>query len=171
MKNVEPQKEHLWLKQLVGNWTSEMVAPAGPDQPPQTYRGTEAGRTIGDVWVLLEGKGPGMDGSTATTLFQLGYDTTRKTFVGSFIGSMMTHLWVYDSGELDEAGKVNEEIAEAYGLETAGGESVVREAEKIPTRRERNGYLISCWLETLCTAEIRVLGWVYQELYKKPFAP
>jgi hypothetical protein len=105
MKNVEPQKEHLWLKRLVGNWTSEMAMPAGPDQPPQTFRGTEAGRTLGDVWVLLEGKGPMVDGSSATTLFQLGYDTTRKTFVGSFVGSMMTHLWVYD-GSLDASERV-----------------------------------------------------------------
>jgi hypothetical protein len=72
---------------------------------------------------------------------------------------------------LDEASKVNEEIAAAYKLETEGGASVIREAEKIPSRRERNGYLISCWLETLCTAEVRVLGWVYQELHKRPFRP
>ena len=35
----------------------------------------------------------------------LGYDPAKKAFVGTFIGSMMTHLWVYD-GELDAAGKV-----------------------------------------------------------------
>jgi hypothetical protein len=120
MKNVEPQKEHLWLKRLVGNWTSEMAMPAGPDKPPETFRGTEAGRTLGDVWVLLEGKGPMVDGSSATTLFQLGYDTTRKTFVGTFIGSMMTHLWVYDSGELDESGKVLTLNAEGPDFSTEG---------------------------------------------------
>jgi hypothetical protein len=82
------------------------------------------------------------------------------------------HAWISQLlNTLDEASKVNEELANAYQLETEGGASVVREAEKIPTRRERNGYLLSCWLETLCTAEIRVLGWIYQELYKKPFAP
>jgi hypothetical protein len=30
----------------------------------------------------------------------LGYDTAKKCFVGTFIGSMMTNLWVYD-GALD----------------------------------------------------------------------
>jgi hypothetical protein len=82
------------------------------------------------------------------------------------------HAWISQLlNTLDEASKVNEEIAGAYKLDAEGSASVVRESEKIPTRRERTGYLISCWLETLCTAEVRVLGWVYQELYKKPFAP
>ena len=82
------------------------------------------------------------------------------------------HEWISQLlNTLDEAAKANEEIAGAYNLETEGGASVVQEAEKIPSRRERTGYLISCWLETLCTAEIRVLGWIYQELYKKPYAP
>lgn len=82
------------------------------------------------------------------------------------------HEWISQLlNTLDEASKVNEEIAEAYKLETAGGSSVIIEASKIPSQHERNGYLISCWLETLCTAEVRVLGWIYQELYKKPYAP
>jgi hypothetical protein len=82
------------------------------------------------------------------------------------------HEWISQLlNTLDEASKVNEEIANSYKLETEGGASVILEAGKIPTRRERTGYLISCWLETLCTAEIRVLGWIYQELYKKPYAP
>jgi hypothetical protein len=44
-------------------------------------------------------------GGTATTVMTLGYDPAKKRFVGTFIGSMMTNLWVYD-GELDAAGKV-----------------------------------------------------------------
>lgn len=82
------------------------------------------------------------------------------------------HGWISQLlNTLDEASKVNEEIATAYKLETEGGGSVVQESEKIPARRERHGYLISCWLETLCTAEVRVLGWIYQELYRRPFRP
>jgi len=82
------------------------------------------------------------------------------------------HEWISQLlNTLDEASKANEEIANAYKLETEGGASIVQEAEKIPSRNERAGYLISCWLETLCTAEIRVLGWIYQELYKRPYNP
>ena len=35
----------------------------------------------------------------------LGFDPAKGRFVGSFIGSMMTHQWLYD-GALDEAGRV-----------------------------------------------------------------
>ena len=36
------------------------------------------------------------DGGPATTLLTLGYDPAKKRFVGTFIGSMITNLWVYD---------------------------------------------------------------------------
>lgn len=82
------------------------------------------------------------------------------------------HAWISQLlNTLDEASKANEEISGAFKLETAGSASVVEESAKIPSRREREGYLICCWLETLCTAELRVLGWVYKELYGKPYAP
>ncbi len=82
------------------------------------------------------------------------------------------HNWIGELlGALDEAKKTNEEIAEAYGLQPDEERSVVVEAEKIPTAVERNIYLTCCWLETLCTAEARVLGWVYQDLYGRPFHP
>ena len=82
------------------------------------------------------------------------------------------HAWISQLlNTLDEAAKANEEISAAYKLETGGEQSVVREALKIPSQQARKSFLISCWLETLCTAEIRVLGWVYQELYRKPYAP
>jgi len=32
-------------------------------------------------------------------------------------------------------------------------------------------YLTSSWIENLCTAEARFLGWIYQEMYGKPFTP
>ena len=45
------------------------------------------------------------------------------------------------------------------------------EAEFERIWRERDIYLTCCWLETLCTAEVRVLGWAYRELYGRPFHP
>jgi hypothetical protein len=82
------------------------------------------------------------------------------------------HAWLKDLlAALEDARQTNEAIAEAYGLSPSEDSSVVVEAEKIPSRRERDIYLNCCWLETLCTAEARVLGWAYQGLYGRPFHP
>jgi hypothetical protein len=82
------------------------------------------------------------------------------------------HGWISQLlNVLDDATKTNEGIAEAYNLDATEESSAVDEAAKLPTERERKVYLTCCWLEALCTSEIRVLGWVYQELYRKPFTP
>lgn len=82
------------------------------------------------------------------------------------------HSWISQLlNALDSASKANEAAADAYKLDLAGGRSVVKEAEKIPSARGRRDFLINCWLETLCTAEARVLGWLYKEFYGRPFAP
>jgi hypothetical protein len=96
MTPTEPTKEHQWLQRLVGDWTSEMDASMGPDKPPEKFRGTETVRSFGGQWVVCEGKGDIPGGGTATTILTLGYDPTKQKFVGTFIASMMTHMWVYE---------------------------------------------------------------------------
>jgi hypothetical protein len=103
--HAEPQKEHQWLQKLVGEWTSEAEGTMGPDKPPEKFKGTESVRSIGGLWAMCEGRGEMPGGGAATTIMTLGYDPVRKRYVGTFLGSMMTHLWVYD-GELDPTGKV-----------------------------------------------------------------
>lgn len=101
--HAEPQKEHQWLQKLVGEWTTEMDANMGPDKPPEKFRGTETVRSIGGLWMLCEGRGDMPGGGIATTVMTLGYDPAKQRYVGTFIGSMMTHMWVYD-GEVDASG-------------------------------------------------------------------
>lgn len=96
--------EHLWLQRLVGEWTSEMECDAGPDQPAQKQHGTETVRSLGGVWTIGEGRMP-FEGGEHTSIMTLGYDPQKQRFVGTFLMSMMTHLWPY-SGTLDAAGKV-----------------------------------------------------------------
>ncbi|HYV36063.1 MAG TPA: DUF1579 domain-containing protein [Gemmataceae bacterium] len=102
---AEPQQEHYWLQKLVGEWTFETEANMGPDQPCAKFQGTETVRTLGGVWVLCEGRGEIPGGGATTTIMTLGYDPAKKRFIGTFIGSMMTYLWIYD-GALDAGGKV-----------------------------------------------------------------
>ncbi len=45
------------------------------------------------------------DGSTSRSIMTLGFDPQQKRFVGTFIASMMTHLWVYN-GAFDESGRM-----------------------------------------------------------------
>jgi hypothetical protein len=102
---TEPQKEHQWLQKFVGEWTFECEAAMQPDQPPEKFTGTERVRSLGDIWVLAEGQGEMPGGGVGTTLMTLGYDPQKKCYLGTWVGSMMTHLWLYE-GKLNASGKV-----------------------------------------------------------------
>ena len=103
--NAEPQREHRWLDRLVGEWTSEMECRMGPDQPPETMRGVDVVRSIGGLWIVAEGEGEMPGGGAAKNIMTLGYDPRLQRYVGTFVASMMTHLWSYN-GSLDASGKV-----------------------------------------------------------------
>jgi len=84
----------------------------------------------------------------------------------------LLQMWITDVLEaLGAAKETNENIAQSYKLATSQGRSAVTEANNIPSNTEKRLYLSSCWLEALCTAEARVLGWVYQEIYGVPYQP
>ncbi|MEZ6130519.1 MAG: DUF1579 domain-containing protein [Planctomycetaceae bacterium] len=105
MQIPEPQAEHLWLHQLIGEWSVESECIMEPDQPPMKTTGRETVRALGRFWTIGEGAGNVPDGGSCDSIMTLGYDPRTKRFVGSFIASAMTHLWPYD-GELDESGKI-----------------------------------------------------------------
>jgi hypothetical protein len=44
-------------------------------------------------------------GGTATMILTLGYDPQKKSYVGTWVGSMMTYLWHYE-GAVDASGKI-----------------------------------------------------------------
>jgi len=82
------------------------------------------------------------------------------------------HAWITQLlNALNSASKATELIASAYHLKLESANSVVGESQKIPAAAERDDFLVNCWLETLCTAEIRVLGWLYREIYGRSFHP
>ena len=117
--DIKPQKEHAWLQNLVGEWTSEMECVMGPDQPPIKNKGIESVRSIGGLWTMGEGSGEMPDGNKMTSMMTLGYDPQKQRFGGTFIASMMTHMWVYE-GTLDAAGKVLTLDTEGPGMSGDG---------------------------------------------------
>jgi hypothetical protein len=102
--NALHHAEHRWLEQLVGEWASEIEASMGADDPPVKHTGTESVRSL-SVWVVCEARMPTGDDSAMHSVMTLGYDPKKQKFVGTFIGSMMTYLWVYE-GALDPTGKI-----------------------------------------------------------------
>jgi hypothetical protein len=105
------------------------------------------------------------------------FDTAEDRFAVGVVQALMSnpderalHGWIAQLlNALDDASRTNEEITNAYRLDPA--ESALSESGKIPAAAAREVFLTCCWLEVLCTAEARVLGWVYQELYGRPFQP
>jgi len=80
-------------------------------------------------------------------------------------------LWITDVlAALGHARETKAELTTAYDLDADLEAFSLAKAEKLTTAVEKRLYLSSCWLEALCTAEARVLGWVYQEIYGRPFA-
>jgi hypothetical protein len=140
---ADPQKEHQWLQQFVGEWTYEHEATMAPGQPPMKSTGTESVRSIGGLWVAGEGRWEMPDGGMATTVITLGYDPVRKRFVGTFIGSMMTQLWLYE-GELDAAEKVLSLDAEGPSFSGDGKMAKYRDVIELKSHDHRvlSSYLL-----------------------------
>jgi hypothetical protein len=81
-------------------------------------------------------------------------------------------LWLNDVlAALHESKETKRQITEANDLDKNAELSPLKKSELLTNNLERRLYLSSCWMETLCTAEARVLGWIYQEIYGRPFAP
>src|SRR3546814_8351732 len=97
---TEPQQEHRWLEQLRGEWTvtSDRTPVGGSPW-------VERVRSLDGLGIVAEGEGEMPGGGAATTLMTLGYDPRRQRYVGTWVGSMMIHMWVYE-GHLDDSGKV-----------------------------------------------------------------
>lgn len=133
---TEPQKEHLWLHRLVGDWTYEIEACMKPGEPPQKLKGSETVRSVGGIWIVCEGQGEMPGGGMATTILTVGFDPAAKKFVGSWIGSMMTYLWHYE-GTLDAAERVLTLNCEGPIFDGTGGTTKYKDVHTIISDNER----------------------------------
>jgi hypothetical protein len=100
----KPEKEHEWLKQLVGEWETHGKAETAPGQPPFECDGTESTQALGDLWIVAQGEAHPA-GMTVKSMLTIGYDPEKKKFVGTWVDSMWNYMWKYE-GTLDESGKV-----------------------------------------------------------------
>lgn len=98
---AKPQREHEWLRRLVGEWTWEGQCNMGSDQQVWKGTGTERFRALGELWVMGEGESEVPGGGTSINVMTIGYDPDVGQFIGSFVASVMTHIWVYERGEID----------------------------------------------------------------------
>jgi hypothetical protein len=81
-------------------------------------------------------------------------------------------FWISDVlNALQQARETRNELTETYKLDSQPMDSAITKASKLTTNAERRVYLTSCWFDALFTAEGRVLGWIYRELYGKDFQP
>lgn len=126
--NETPQKEHAWLQKFVGEWNYSHECSMGPDQPASRLTGRETVRTLGGLWVVGESEGEMPDGGTATMVITIGYNPKTKRYLGSFVASMMTHMWIYD-GEMDPDGKTIHLFAE--GPNFCGGDGMVQYRDSV----------------------------------------
>lgn len=99
---AEPQAEHRWLAQLLGNWTFEHECTM-PDGTTNRSPGTMKCRSLGGIWLVCESNGTSPDGDWSS-IMTLGFDPTQNQYVGTFIGSMMANIWPYH-GVLDSTGQ------------------------------------------------------------------
>lgn len=102
--HAEPLEQHRWLHKFVGEWTSKFEMTTAPDQPPSLTSGKETVRSLGGLWIVGESEGEMPGGGIGHAILTIGFDPAKNRFVGSFIGSMMPQLWIYD-GQLDDSGK------------------------------------------------------------------
>jgi hypothetical protein len=134
--NAQPQEEHRWLEKLLGEWTFEGAADPEADPPVDAFSGKETVRSLGGLWFLAEGEGPMPDGTAARTVMTLGYDPARQRYVGTFIGSMMTHLWIYE-GSIGESGRVLTLNTEGPDFQTPGKTAMYRDVIEFITDDHR----------------------------------
>jgi hypothetical protein len=93
--------DHHWLRRFLGEWTYESSCEMGPGQPPMRASGRERVRMLGDLWVVGESEGEmpgGPDGApaTMTAIITLGFDPAKGRYVGTWVGSPMASMFVYE---------------------------------------------------------------------------
>lgn len=141
---TQTQTPQQWLEQLVGDWTCEGANPADAGQEPEAVRGWESFRRLGEHWVVSSGEGTTPDGAVSSGMFTIGYDTDKQAFVGAFVCTELSSLWVFDGGTLSADGtSLTLETEAPNFLANDGGTARFREefAFESPDRRTLTAFV------------------------------
>ncbi len=127
-----PKKEHVWLQQFAGEWDSTSKSVATADHPAMQFSGKFESRMVGGFWVLNE-----MTADTGDVQFigiqTIGYDEEKKKYVGTWIDSMMNHMWKYE-GTLDDSGKKLSLLAEGPNMLKPGTTATYRDSYEFKSK-------------------------------------
>lgn len=100
---AQPQPQHQWLDQLIGNWDFEHDCQM-PDGSKSKTQGTMNCRSLGGLWLICESRGKSADSEEWSSIMTLGFDPVQNQYVGTFVASIMANIWPYH-GTLDPNGK------------------------------------------------------------------
>jgi hypothetical protein len=114
----KPTKEHQWLDRLVGEWESTGEITMAPGQEPIKSKASETVRSLGGFWTVAQSEGECM-GQKVSSVMTLGYDPESKKYVGTWVDSVMPHLWKYE-GTVDESGDKLTLLSEGPDMMTPG---------------------------------------------------
>jgi hypothetical protein len=121
-ETTQPTKEHQLLQQFVGEWETSSEGVTAPGQPTITCTGTAKSRMIGGFWVVSELE-TDMMGTKIVALQTIGYDATKKKYIGTWVDSMFNHMWHY-VGAVDASGK--KLVLEAEGPNFMAGDKTTK---------------------------------------------
>jgi hypothetical protein len=76
----------------------------GPDGEGFKCKGTMKSRMLGGLWAVNESKGESM-GMTVNGIQTIGFDATKKKYIGTWVDNCFNHLWKYE-GSVDSTGKI-----------------------------------------------------------------
>ena len=120
----EATEEPRWLHRMVGEWAYESSFEPEPGAEPMIATGTERVEALGDLWIIGKGSGEIPGGGTMHSRMTLGYDPATGRYPGSWIASVMAHMFVYD-GSRD--GDVLTLETEGPSMTEAGGTARYRD--------------------------------------------
>lgn len=103
-KKSPGEAEREWLKQFVGEWTITSNTGETPPGMEGSFKSEEKIRAVGGVWVFNEAEAQ-FGAMSFTSMMTLGYDPNQEAFVGTYVDTIQTHLWMY-KGQLDEEKRV-----------------------------------------------------------------